>query len=92
MALGADSPRVVRMILRDTLVPTLTGVALGLCAAAAASRSLASLLYDIKPNRDQGHPNGILASSHASFRRRIRRRAGPRPPRRPCRSHVGPQG
>jgi putative ABC transport system permease protein len=49
MALGADSTRVVRLILRDALIPTAIGITAGLCTAAAASRSLASLLYDIKP-------------------------------------------
>ncbi len=49
MALGADAGRVVRLILRDALIPTAFGIAAGVVAAAAASRSLASLLYDIKP-------------------------------------------
>ena len=49
MALGADASRVVRLILRDALIPTAIGIAAGLLAAGAASRSLGSLLYDIKP-------------------------------------------
>jgi predicted permease len=49
MALGADAARVIRLILRDALVPTTIGIALGLCGAAAASRYLGTLLYDIKP-------------------------------------------
>ena len=49
MALGADAPRVVRLVLRDALIPTVVGIAIGLAAAAAASQSFASLLYDIKP-------------------------------------------
>jgi putative ABC transport system permease protein len=49
MALGADAAHVIRLILRDALVPTTIGIAAGLCAAVIASRSLGSLLYDIKP-------------------------------------------
>jgi putative ABC transport system permease protein len=49
MALGADATRVVRLVLRDALIPTSIGIVIGLVAAAVASRSLAGLLYDIKP-------------------------------------------
>jgi putative ABC transport system permease protein len=60
MALGADATRVVRLILRDALIPTTIGIAIGLGAAAATSRSLASLLYDIKPTDPATY---ILASA-----------------------------
>jgi putative ABC transport system permease protein len=49
MALGADAPRIIRLILRDAMIPTTIGVAVGLGSAAAASRYLSTLLYDIKP-------------------------------------------
>ncbi len=49
MALGADATHVVRMILRDALIPTTIGIAAGLGAALATSRYLTTLLYDIKP-------------------------------------------
>ena len=49
IALGADAPRVIRLVLRDALIPTVAGITIGLAAAVAASRSLSSLLYDIKP-------------------------------------------
>jgi ABC-type antimicrobial peptide transport system permease subunit len=59
MALGADASRVIRLILRDALIPTVFGIAIGLGGAIAASRSLASLLYDIKPTDP---PTYIVAS------------------------------
>lgn len=49
MALGADATRVIGLILKDALIPATLGIATGLCAAYAASRYLATLLYDIKP-------------------------------------------
>jgi ABC-type antimicrobial peptide transport system permease subunit len=49
MALGADATRIIRLILRDAMIPTTIGIAVGLGSAAAASRYLSTLLYDIKP-------------------------------------------
>jgi putative ABC transport system permease protein len=60
IALGADATRVVRLVLRDALIPTGIGITIGLAAAAAASRSFASLLYDIKPTDPTTY---ILAST-----------------------------
>ncbi len=60
MALGANPTSVVRLILRDALIPTTIGIAIGLGAALAASRSLGSLLYDIKPTDPATY---ILASA-----------------------------
>jgi putative ABC transport system permease protein len=49
VALGAD-PRDVRgMVLRDALALTLLGVAIGLAGAAALSRVMASLLFQLSP-------------------------------------------
>jgi putative ABC transport system permease protein len=67
MALGADAPRVVRLILRDALIPTTIGIAAGLCAALAASRSLASLLYDIKPTDSATYILASLALASIGF-------------------------
>jgi putative ABC transport system permease protein len=67
MALGADSLRVVRMILRDALIPTTIGIASGLCAAIAASRYLASLLYDIKPTDPATYILASLALAAVGF-------------------------
>jgi len=67
MALGADAPRVVRMILRDALIPTSLGIASGLAAAMAASRYLASLLYDIKPTDPATYILASLALAAVGF-------------------------
>jgi putative ABC transport system permease protein len=67
MALGADSSRVVRMILRDALIPTTIGIAAGLCGAWAASRYLASLLYDIKPTDPATYILASLALASVGF-------------------------
>jgi putative ABC transport system permease protein len=48
IALGADSPAVVRMILRQGLVLALTGIAIGAAIAAAASRLIESLLLGVR--------------------------------------------
>ncbi|HEX8766604.1 MAG TPA: ABC transporter permease [Candidatus Acidoferrum sp.] len=48
MALGASKQDVIRMILTDGLKPILVGVALGLAAALALSRLVASLIYSVR--------------------------------------------
>ncbi len=47
MALGASAADVMRMILRQGLVLTLTGVAVGLAGALALTRLMSSLLYGV---------------------------------------------
>jgi predicted permease len=49
LALGGSSARVVAMIARQVLVSALVGGAFGLGAAWMLARTLASLLFDIKP-------------------------------------------
>ena len=49
MALGADQTTVVRMILRRTLVLTATGILTGLACSLAATKVLATLLFDVTP-------------------------------------------
>ena len=48
MALGADRPTLLRLVLREGLRMTLTGVAIGLAAALALSRVMAGYVYGIK--------------------------------------------
>ena len=49
MALGADAPRVVRLVLREMAPPLAVGIAAGVSGSVASSRYLGSLLYDIRP-------------------------------------------
>lgn len=50
MALGAPPADVLRLLMREGLTPVVLGVALGLGAALAAGRVVASLLFDVRPN------------------------------------------
>ena len=49
MALGAERSDVVRMVLTQGMRLVVIGLVIGLGAAAAGGRALASLLYDVKP-------------------------------------------
>jgi putative ABC transport system permease protein len=49
MALGADRAMVLRLVLREGLRLTLTGVAIGLAAALALNRIMAGYVYGIRP-------------------------------------------
>jgi putative ABC transport system permease protein len=49
MALGAERPDVLRLLVAQGMVPTLIGVAAGLIAAFGLSRLLASFLYGVRP-------------------------------------------
>jgi putative ABC transport system permease protein len=49
MALGAQAATIRRMVLRQGLVVTAIGLAIGLGGAALASRLIASLLFHVKP-------------------------------------------
>jgi ABC-type antimicrobial peptide transport system permease subunit len=50
MALGAEQARVLRMVLREVAILITIGLAVGLGAALATTRFVASFLYGIKPN------------------------------------------
>jgi predicted permease len=50
MALGAQRGDVVRMIVRESLVPVVIGMLIGLVAALALARLIASLLYGVAPS------------------------------------------
>ena len=49
MALGARSADVLRMVAGNGLKIAMTGIAIGLAGAAALTRSIAALLYGVKP-------------------------------------------
>ncbi|HEV3219038.1 MAG TPA: ABC transporter permease [Candidatus Acidoferrales bacterium] len=49
MALGAQRGNVLALILREALIVTLLGAAVGLAAALAATRVMASMLYGVTP-------------------------------------------
>jgi len=49
MALGAPRARILQMVLREALLLAAIGVAIGLPAAWAATRSISSMLYGLKP-------------------------------------------
>jgi predicted permease len=50
MALGANSQRVVQLVLREALLWVTVGVVLGLGAALATTQWIESLLFDLKPH------------------------------------------
>jgi len=49
MALGAQPGNVVAMVVRDSLVPVLAGVAAGVAGALALARLVAAMLYGVAP-------------------------------------------
>jgi predicted permease len=58
MALGAQRSAVVSMVLRDALILTAAGLAIGVPVALGAAKLIASLLYGVKP----GDPAAMLAA------------------------------
>jgi putative ABC transport system permease protein len=49
MALGADRPAILRLVLRQGLTLVITGVVLGVAVAGALTRSMATLLIGVSP-------------------------------------------
>jgi predicted permease len=49
MALGANAPTVLRLVLTGGLAPALTGLVLGLLGSIALSRTLSTFLYETNP-------------------------------------------
>jgi predicted lysophospholipase L1 biosynthesis ABC-type transport system permease subunit len=58
MALGAQPTHIGRLIARQTLAMTVTGIAVGLGAAFAAGHAIQSLLYSISPQ----DPKSLIAA------------------------------
>jgi putative ABC transport system permease protein len=50
MALGAESSEIISMVVRQGMRMALAGIAVGILAALALTRLMASLLYDVKSN------------------------------------------
>jgi putative ABC transport system permease protein len=48
MALGAKAGDVLRLVVRQGMLPAVAGLALGLAGALAATRAMASLLYGVE--------------------------------------------
>jgi predicted permease len=49
VALGARPHQILRLVVRQGLLPTFAGIVVGLAAAAGATRYLRTLLYDVRP-------------------------------------------
>ncbi|MGA7382775.1 MAG: ABC transporter permease [Terriglobales bacterium] len=58
VALGSDKPALIKLVLRQAAIPVVGGILAGLALAFAASRSIASLLYETKA----GDPTVIISS------------------------------
>ena len=50
LALGADSPALRNMIVRQAMLLALVGIAAGLAAAFGLTRLMATLLFEVKPS------------------------------------------
>jgi putative ABC transport system permease protein len=50
MALGSDQGRVLRLVLNQTVILAVIGVAIGVAAALAFTRFMSSLLYSVRPS------------------------------------------
>jgi ABC-type antimicrobial peptide transport system permease subunit len=57
VALGADGGDVVRLVVRQGMVPAVAGLIAGIAVALAALRFLGSLLYEVEP-----HDPAVLAA------------------------------
>jgi putative ABC transport system permease protein len=66
MALGADRSDVRRLVLRDTFTLVLTGLVIGIPAALAGARLLASQLYEVGPNDPLAVSVGLASLSGAA--------------------------
>jgi len=60
MALGAQRAGVVRMVLREVLALVAAGLLIGMAAALATSKFVASFLYGMKPNDPVALTLGVI--------------------------------
>ncbi|HSB11474.1 MAG TPA: ABC transporter permease [Blastocatellia bacterium] len=60
MALGARPPQVVSMVLRETMLLVIVGVAIGVGAAIATTRLIESMLFGLTPNDPVSILLGVL--------------------------------
>jgi putative ABC transport system permease protein len=67
MALGAQRSQMLRMVLRQSLTVVVIGIAIGLVAAIAATRLLASLLYGVGANDVSTYAIVIFLLGAAAF-------------------------
>jgi predicted permease len=59
MALGADEARILRLVLRQGMVLSISGVVLGVAGAAAFTRLLGGFLYEVEPD----DPTTLIAAA-----------------------------
>jgi len=61
IALGASRRSVLLMVVRDSMIPVVIGITLGIAAALAGGRIIARLLYGISPQDSRTLVNVVLA-------------------------------
>ena len=86
IALGADRGRVIRLVLRETVVLLAVGLALGIGIALWAGRAAATLLYGLPP----ADPVSLRRRRRPARADRPRRQLRPRPPGGRRRAHGRP--
>ena len=67
MALGANAPAVLRMVLAGGLAPAIAGLALGFLGSLALSRTLSTFLYETSAARPadlRGRPGAAAHRDH----------------------------
>jgi len=67
MAFGAGRPDVLRLVMTESMRPVVVGLALGALAAAAATRLIASLLYEVTASDPLTYAGVILCLLGASL-------------------------
>ncbi len=67
MALGAQRPSVVWMILREVLALAAAGLAIGLPVAFVTSKLVASFLFEMKPNDPRAVTFAVITLAGAAL-------------------------